>query len=93
MMTPLDVLRATERHMASEIAVGLTTIDGARDAEMPSLVGRLRTLIDVTMDMVTATNEHLSGDVPWSIEQRQELAKVVKASMKSDIVGGAKKMV
>ena len=90
-LSPLDHVRAIERYIQSEVAMGLSTVDVACASSLPLLVSRIRATPNISMMDVTATNEYLMIDNGmWNREQRRELATVVKAAMKSEIVGTGK---
>ena len=69
--------------------MGLRTTPDACVATMPTLVARIRQLSDVSIEQVTAANEHLAIDHgKFTPEQRRELAKLMKSVMKSGVVQG-----
>ena len=85
LITPLDLIKSFERHISSEVAMGISTMSDACAAAMPTLVMRLRKLSDLSMDHVTVANEPLAiDDGKFSAAQRQELGQVLKSVMKSD---------
>jgi hypothetical protein len=72
--------------------MGLSTMPDACVATMPTSVARIRQLSDVSIEQVTAANEHLAIDHgKFTPEQRHELAKLTKSVMKSDVVQGTTK--
>ena len=84
MMTPLGVLTAFERHIQSEVNIGLCSMAQACNNAMPTIVTRLRSL-SPSMEEVTAAMEYLHPDKgQFTLDQRQEMSTVVKASMKND---------
>ena len=91
MITPLGVLTAFERHIQSEVNIGLCTMSQACDHTMPTIVTRLRAL-SPSLEEATAALEYLHPDTgKFTLEQRQELSTVVKASMKNDTASQSKR--
>jgi len=86
-MTPLEVIKAFERHLQSEVQMGLSTIQHACANIMPTIVARLRQIKDVQMEHATEANEYLiTGNGTFSFDERKELSGIIKASIKSDVV-------
>ena len=86
MTTPLEVVHAFERHVTSEAAMGLSTLEGAVAGVMPVLSTRLRKLPKVSMEEATALNEYLAKDNgTFNLEQRREISKLVKPLIESDV--------
>jgi hypothetical protein len=89
MIAPLDLILTFERHVSSEVAMSLSTTPDACVATMSTLVARIRQLSDVSMEQVTAANEHLAIDHgKFTPEQRHKLAKLTKSVTTSDVVQG-----
>ena len=84
-MKALEIIQSFERHVRSEVAMGINSVDHACEKIMPVLTLRLRQLEDVPMEDATAANEHLSTDGnTFNFDQRKELSMLVKSRMQSD---------
>jgi len=85
-LTPLDAIKASERFIASEVKLGLSTTDEACAVQMLNLIEQIRKMSDVTLEHATEANERLAIDAgSYNEEQRTEIAKVIKAVVQSNV--------
>jgi hypothetical protein len=79
MTAPTEIIKALERNIASEVAMGLGQASRLTAEKLPMLLTRIRQC-PVDMDEVTTCNEYLLATTgPFSLEQKREIATVVKS--------------
>jgi hypothetical protein len=84
--SPLNVIKAIEKYVKSEITMGLTSDDVACAQQMPNIVTRIKTMT-IDHDQACAAYKHLgSAGSIFNEEQRKEIAAAIKASMASNVV-------
>ena len=92
MTSPLEIIQSFERHVKSEVQMGLASLEGSVAAIMPVLTARIRKLPKVSMDEVTSLNEYLGDDRgTFTRAQRQEISKLVKPLLDSEVARSTSK--
>ena len=82
MGTPVEVIKAVEKHVMSQHSMGLCSKEESCQAHLQMLLGRLRRMRDVPMSDVTTADEYLAQDQgTFNALQRQQLAEVLQAVM------------
>ena len=84
-LAPIDVIKSFENYIQCEVNMGLSSMVDACSHTMGLVASRLRAL-SPTMEEVTVAMQYLHQDNgTFSLEQRQELSSIAKASMRTEL--------
>ena len=83
-LAPIDVIKSFENYIQCEVNMGLSSMVDACSHILGLVASRLRAL-SPTMEEVTVAMQYLHQDNgTFSLEQRQELSSIAKASMRTE---------
>ena len=84
-LAPIDVIKSFENYIQCEVNMGLSSMVDVCSHTMGLVASRLRAL-SPTMEEVTVAMQYLHQDNgTFSLEQRQELSSIAKASMRTEL--------
>ena len=92
MMRPLEVIASFERHIQSEVNIGLSTLEHACATAMPTVVCRLRSITPSMQDAIDAIERLHAYRGLFTLEQRRDMGHVVKAYIKNDFAQTSTRM-
>ena len=78
-LAPIDVIKSFENYIQGEVSMGLSSMVDACSHTMGLVASRFRAL-SPTMEEVT-----VQDNGTFSLEQRQELSSIAKASMRTEL--------
>ena len=84
LISPLQLITAHARHIKSEVAMGIMSLEDACQAHLGDLLNVLRQSKDIEMSAATEAYEHLGETTDtFNSDQRKEIANTIRACLKS----------
>ena len=62
MSSPVDLVKAAERHVRSQVSLGRYSADAACEKQLPRLLDQLRASTNLTQESLTELNEYLEAE-------------------------------
>lgn len=89
--SPLNVIKAIEKYVQSEVAMGLSSEDDACKQQLGNVVARIKNMT-IEHDHAAAAFDYLGTDESiFNVEHRKEIASAIKASMSTTVVTPTKR--